>query len=191
MEHELEYTHLGGIKMTKQEALKKGREIRQEKIFKKLYEENKTLINQNHPVTYEMWKARVKKAWGDNPRYSEVKSLVAAGRKMLHTTEYISKETIGIENIKEGLKKMKTGRTMAWGKPKFTGYLKGVPQYRQTTKEETMFDVFKRLTGVGRKFDIYWSEESKSYHFIGKDYLEYEIIVYSSPIRYGIELYNK
>lgn len=176
--------------MTRQEALKRGREIREEKVFKRLYEENKALINQTHPVTYEMWKARVKKAWGDNPNYSEVKSLVAAGRKMLHTTEYISREQIAIENIKEGLKKMKTGRTIKWGRKET--FNKATMRYEYTDKirEETMFDVFRRIVGVGNKFDIWWDSNTKTNHFMGADGLEYEIITKDSPKRIYIQLVN-
>lgn len=181
--------------MTRNEALKRGREIREEKVFKRLYEENKALINQTHPVTYEMWKARVKKAWGDNPNYSEVKSLVAAGRKMLHTTEYISREQITIENIKEGLKKMKTGRKIKWGKtvaPTGAQHF-GMDEpagYFNRYKDETMFDVFRRIVGVGNRFNIWWDKDTKTHHFMGADGLEYEIITKESPKRIYIQLVN-
>ena len=181
--------------MTRKEALEKGRKIREEKLFRKLYEDNKALINQKGAVTFSMFEARVKKAWGDNPRYSEVKSLVGAGRKMLHTLEYISKDQIGIENIKAGLKSMKTGRKIKWGKtiaPTGAQHF-GADQptvYFDKYREETMFDVFRRLVGVGHKFDIYWNEDSKTYRFIGQNNLEYEIIVKTSPVSYGIQLVN-
>ena len=181
--------------MTRAEALKKGREIRQEKVFRALYEQNKHLINKNHYVSYDMFKRRVEKAWAFGGKeaqkgYGEVKSLVAAGRKMLHTLEYIDRETLAIENIKEGLKTMKTGRKITWGKPKFTGFVNGVPQYEQVEKEETMFDVFRRLTGVGKKFNLWWDENTQTYHFQGANGLEYEIIVKTSPVSYGIQLVN-
>lgn len=181
--------------MTRAEALKKGREIRQEKVFRALYEQNKHLINKNHYVSYDMFKRRVEKAWAlggkeSQKGYGKVKSLVAAGRKMLHTLEYIDKETISIENIKEGLKAMKTGKMIKWGKPKFTGFKEGVAQYTQKEKEETMFDVFRRIVGVGNKFDIWWDETTKTHHFMGADGLEYEIITKESPKKIYIQLVN-
>lgn len=177
--------------MTQKEALAKGRAIRQEKLLKALYEENKAAINKNHAVSYTAFKNRIQQLIKTNPRYEQFKEgdrLVAAGRKHLHTLEFVSRDEIGIENIKEGLKSMKTGRKIKWGReitpPGTPWWVRGAIKY----KEETMFDVFRRIVGVGRKFNIYWNEESRTYRFTGKDGNEYEIIVSTSPTRYGIQM---
>lgn len=176
--------------MTKQEALQKGRKAREEKLFRSLYEQNKAKINQNHYVSYEAFEARVKKAWSDNPRYSEVKSLVGAGKKMLHTLEFIDKETIAIENLKEGLKATKTGRMIKWGMKETFNKITTRYEYTQKYKEETMFDVFRRIVGVGKKHEIWWDKDSETYRFMGADGLEYEIVVNTSPTSYGFRLVN-
>lgn len=153
--------------MTRLEALAKGRAIRETKILKKIYESNKELINRDHPVGFTTWLNRIKTNQRDNLAYKE-DSLIRAAHRYMHSREYVSAETVGIENIKTALKRAKTGKKIAWGR---------------RTKEETLFDVLRQKTGYFKKTDWYWSEENKAYH-VATEEGEYAVISYGSPVEH-------
>ena len=168
--------------MTKAERLKlleKANKVRQEKLLRKLYEENKYDINLEHYVGYQAFKNQVLTNLETNPNYKDLKehySLVSAGRKLLRTKHYMEQDRIGELYVREALKATKTGRYIKWGKKEEFIEGKGYV-YTPKTREETMYDVLRSKLGFGKKLELFYDRESKSYHFIGKGGLEYEIAI--------------
>lgn len=170
--------------MTREEALKKGREIRNEKILRNLYEQNKYTLNQDRHVSYEQFLNTVKDNIKNSPRYSGL-SLVQGAKKYFRTRKFMTAEEIGVENIKSRLKELKTGEKRVWGREKTYA---GTPWWVKgelKTKEETMYDVMRDLIGWNKRVDMFWSDTDKSYHILGKDGQEYALmIVPPSPFTY-------
>ena len=101
------------------EIVAKARAVKQEKLLKNLYEENKFNINKKGYVGYEAWRERVVSNLKTNPKYIDLKekgALVSAGRKYLRTKEYIDQDRIGELYVREALKETKTGRMIKWGR---------------------------------------------------------------------------
>lgn len=176
--------------MTREEALKKGREARTEKILKNLYEQHKNTLNQDRSVTYNQFVNTVKDNIKNSPRYAGL-SLVQGAKKYFRTRKFMSAEEIGIENIKARLKEIKTDNKRAWGKEKTPA---GTPWWvkgETKTKEETMYDVLRDIVGWNKRTDMFWNESDKSYHVIGKDGQEYALmIVPPSPFTYEFVVVN-
>lgn len=168
-------------KKERQELASLARKARQEKLLKKLYEENKFLINNKSYVGFDAWRNRVIKNMQDNPHYKELKekgALLSAGKRYLRTKEYIDQDRIGELYIRESLVETKTGRKIKWGTKSYVDPKTGKWVIEDRMRDETMFDVLRPYLGYGRKavkLDLFYSEETRSYHFIGADGLEYEI----------------
>lgn len=152
--------------MTKKEALAQARKIRDEKLFRDLYEKNKFAINEKSYVGFDAWKARVKKAWDTNQRYENVKTLTGAGKRMLRTKEYIDRDKIGEFYIRESLSKTKTGRKIKWGQQLIWEKDGKGPRYIDRYRDETMFDVLRAKVGIGKKIEFEYDYDTRSYHVI-------------------------
>ena len=169
--------------MTKKEIVAKARAVKQEKLLKNLYEENKFNINKKGYVGYEAWRERVVSNLKTNPKYSDLKekgALVSAGRKYLRTKEYIDQDRIGELYVREALKETKTGRMIKWGRKETFNKATNRYEYEDKYREETMYDVLRQKLGYFNKavkLEMFYDETTKSYHFIGSDNLEYEIAI--------------
>lgn len=168
--------------MTKDQALLIGRAKRTGKILKKLYEQNYELINRDKATSYKQFIARVVRNKRKNVRYEE-DSIVRAAHRTLHTLEFVDKETIGIENIKAALKKVKTGNQIKWGKENLPA---GTPWWikpAQKYKDETLYDVLRARLGHFKKQEWYWhAEDGGAYHIKTEDGdEEIAIISYGTP----------
>ena len=170
-------------KKERQELIALARQARQEKLLKKLYEENKFLINNKSYVGFEEWRYRVIKNMNDNPKYKDLKekgALLSAGKRQLRTKEYIDQDRIGEMYVREALIKTKTGRKIKWGKKEVFNKNTMRYEYEDKERDETMFDVLRKYLGHGKKavkLNLFYSEETRSYHFIGADGKEYEIAI--------------
>ena len=162
--------------MTRKEALELARKVRDEKLLFNLYEKNKFKINEKGYVGYEKWKNRVVANMESNPKYEGTTSLFAAGKRTLRTKEYMTRDELGIQYTLESLKSTKTGRHIRTkGKADYNvtglGTVEG-PRFR----EETMYDVLRSKVGIGKKVEMWYDKDSKSFLFYGiaKEYDEDE-----------------
>lgn len=161
--------------MTRKEALELARKVRDEKLLFNLYEKNKFKINEKGYVGYEKWKNRVVANMESNPKYEGTTSLFAAGKRTLRTKEYMTRDELGKQYILEALKSTKTGRRIKWGKTDVNVTGRGVvegPRFRK----ETMYDVLRSKVGVGKKVDIWYDKDRKTYLFQGQGGVVYQII---------------
>ena len=179
--------------MTKLEALKKGREIKQEKQLRAFYDTYKETITRKGAVSFEQWRERLNETIKMNPHYNKFKTksgirMIAAAKQSMRVKEYMSQDEIGALYVIDALKETKTGRMIKWGKKSTTTFLpthnQRIPEMAggfitttQKYREETMYDVLRSKLGVGRKLELFYNEDTNSYHFIGSKGQEYQIVI--------------
>lgn len=177
-------------KMTRLEALAKGRASRINKILKNIYEENKYSINSDHYVSYDQWLNAVKGNMKFNPRYKG-DTLVKAARKYMHSRAFVSAEDVGIENMKSRLRDIKTGNKIKWGREKRDNATPWWTERKQLEREETLYDQVRSLIGWFNKMNFFWDDRDKTYHFTSSDNLEYAVMVVPpSPFTYELVVVN-